>query len=33
MDAMTTFEKIGFSLYLAGTVIFFLWVALLTFRK
>ena len=33
MEAMTTFEKIAFGLYLVGTVTFFVWVAMLTFRK
>jgi hypothetical protein len=30
---MSTLEKIAFGLFLAGTVAFFLWVAVLTIRK
>ncbi len=30
---MTGIEKLAFGLFLAGTIIFFVWVALLTFRK
>ena len=30
---MIGIEKLAFGLFLAGTIIFFVWVALLTFRK
>jgi hypothetical protein len=30
---MTGIEKLAFGLFLAGTVIFFVWVAILAFRK
>jgi hypothetical protein len=30
---MSTHEKIAFGLFLAGTIIFFVWVALLAIRK
>jgi hypothetical protein len=30
---MTGIEKLAFGLFLAGTIVFFFWVALLTFRK
>jgi hypothetical protein len=30
---MTGIEKLAFGLFLAGTIIFFVWVAILTFRK
>lgn len=30
---MSTFEKIAFGLFLAGTVLFFVWVAMLAIRK
>jgi hypothetical protein len=30
---MTGIEKLAFGLFLAGTIVFFVWVALLTFRK
>jgi len=30
---MTGIEKLAFGLYLAGTIAFFVWVAILTFRK
>jgi hypothetical protein len=30
---MSTIEKISFSLFLVGTVAFFVWVAVLAFRK
>jgi hypothetical protein len=26
-------EKLAFGLFLAGTIVFFVWVAILTFRK
>jgi hypothetical protein len=30
---MSGVEKLAFSLFLAGTVLFFVWVAILAFRK
>ena len=30
---MTGIERLAFSIYLVGTVLFFVWVAVLTFRK
>ena len=30
---MSTIELIAFGLFLAGTVLFFVWVGVLTFRK
>jgi hypothetical protein len=30
---MTTSEKLAFGVFLAGTVLFFVWVAVLSFRK
>ena len=33
MSGMSTSEIIAFGLFLAGTILFFLWVAFLTFRK
>jgi hypothetical protein len=30
---MTGIEKLAFAIFLVGTVAFFLWVALLSFRK
>lgn len=30
---MSGIEKLAFTLFLAGTVIFFIWVAILTIRK
>jgi hypothetical protein len=30
---MTGIEKLAFGLFLAGTIVFFVWVAILTFRK
>ncbi len=30
---MIGIEKLAFGLFLAGTIVFFVWVALLTFRK
>jgi hypothetical protein len=30
---MTTIERIAFAVFLLGTVLFFAWVAMLTFRK
>jgi hypothetical protein len=33
MSGMSANEMIAFGLFLVGTVLFFLWVAFLTFRK
>jgi hypothetical protein len=30
---MTGIEKLAFGLFLAGTIVFFVWVAVLTFRR
>jgi hypothetical protein len=30
---MTGIEKLAFGLFLAGTIVFFVWVAILAFRK
>jgi hypothetical protein len=30
---MTGIEKLAFGLFLAGTIVFFVWVAILTLRK
>jgi hypothetical protein len=30
---MTGIERLAFGLFLAGTIVFFVWVAVLTFRK
>jgi len=30
---MSTIEKVAFGLFLAGTLVFFVWVALLAIRK
>jgi len=30
---LTGIEKLAFGLFLAGTIVFFVWVAILTFRK
>jgi hypothetical protein len=30
---MTGIEKLAFGLFLGGTIVFFVWVAILTFRK
>lgn len=30
---MTGIERLAFGIFLAGTIAFFVWVALLTFRK
>jgi hypothetical protein len=30
---MTGIEKLALGLFLAGTIVFFVWVAILTFRK
>jgi len=30
---MTTIERIAFGVFLLGTVVFFAWVVMLTFRK
>jgi hypothetical protein len=30
---MTGIEKLAFGLFLAGTIVFFVWVAILTFRR
>ncbi len=30
---MTGIETLAFGLFLAGTILFFIWVAILTFRK
>jgi hypothetical protein len=30
---MSTIESVAFGLFLAGTIIFFVWVAFLAFRK
>jgi hypothetical protein len=30
---MSAIEKVAFGLFLAGTVVFFVWVAVLAFRK
>jgi hypothetical protein len=30
---MTGIEKLAFAIFLVGTIVFFLWVALLAFRK
>jgi hypothetical protein len=30
---MIAIEKLAFGLFLAGTIVFFVWVAVLTFRK
>jgi hypothetical protein len=30
---MSTIERVAFGLFLVGTVLFFLWVAILTLRK
>lgn len=30
---MSTIESLAFGLFLAGTIIFFVWVAILVFRK
>lgn len=33
MEAMSGIERLAFALFLLGTVIFFVWVALLAFRR
>ncbi len=30
---MSGIEKLAFSIFLVGTILFFVWVAILTFRK